>query len=143
MKNTSENEIIKPEDLPKLTNPEKKTLQAYFLNGRNQSDAYRTGYDCSNYTPKSVYENASKLFNSTKVLPWLKYYEQNQQEAVLKEIKYSAIEHFNRLNYLQDIALNSRDKYGNVKNSDAIKIEELKGRLESLIKFLMQEIIKI
>lgn len=130
--NAKNDEKIAPENLPKLTKSEKKTLQAYFLNGCNQTEAYRVGFNCQNSSPKTVYENSSKLFNSTKFIPWLKYYEQNQAEAIQKEIRYSAVEHFNRLNYLQDIALNSHDKYGNVKNSDAIKIEELKGRLAGL-----------
>lgn len=130
--NAQKDEKIASENLPKLTKCEKATLKAYFLNGCNQTEAYRVGFNCQNSSPKTVYENSSKLFNSTKFIPWLKYYEQNQAEAIQKEIRYSAVEHFNRLNYLQDIALNSHDKYGNVKNSDAIKIEELKGRLAGL-----------
>lgn len=132
MQENSNNEKITPDDLPKLTKAEKRTLQAYFLNGRNQSEAYREGFNCEYSSPKTVYENSSKLFNSTKFIPWLKYYEQNQQEAILKEIKYTAIDHFNRLNYLQEIALESRDKNGNPKTSDAVKIEELKGKLAGL-----------
>lgn len=132
MQENTNNEKINPDSLPKLTKSEKKTLQAYFLNGRNQSEAYREGFNCENSSPKTVYENSSKLFNSTKFIPWLKYYEQNQQEAILKEIKYSAIDHFNRLNYLQEIALDCVDKFGNPKTSDAIKIEELKGKLAGL-----------
>lgn len=132
MQENSNNEKINPDSLPKLTKSEKKTLQAYFLNGRNQSEAYREGFNCNNSSPKTVYENSSKLFNSTKFIPWLKYYEQNQQEAILKEIKYSAVDHFNRLNYLQELALEAKDKNGNTKTSDAIKIEELKGKLAGL-----------
>ena len=132
IENGKNDEKINADTLPKLTKAEKRTLQAYFLNGRNQSEAYREGFDCSNSSPKTVYENSSKLFNSTKFIPWLKYYNQNQQEAILKEIKYSAIDHFNRLNYLQELALEAKDKNGNTKTSDAIKIEELKGKLAGL-----------
>ncbi len=50
-----------------LTAKQEKFCQA-IVAGNNQSEAYRTAYDVSGSTPKSVNENASKLMTNTKVI---------------------------------------------------------------------------
>lgn len=37
------------------------------VEGMNQSDAYRSAYSCKNMSDNSIYVNASKLVNDTKV----------------------------------------------------------------------------
>ncbi len=115
--------------LPKLTAKQQKFVFFYATNGNNASDAYRKSYDCSNMKDESINVEASKLLKNTKVTLWVQWYQQNTQNVINQEFEYSQIEHFNKLNELQTIALSSRDKQGNPNVSVALKAEELKGKM--------------
>ncbi len=114
-------------ELPKLNNQEQTCLLRYFSNGKNKTEAFRFAYDCSKSTNKTVWENASKFFKRTKVIPWVKYYEENQQKVIDEEIKYSIKDAFEELNDLQKKSISSSKTY-----NIAMKAIENKCRLKGL-----------
>lgn len=121
------------ENLPKLTEKQQTFLIRYFSNGKNASEAYRFAYN-SNGNEKTVWTEASELLKNPKVSPWLEYYEQNCQEAITNELRYSAQDCFNELESLRVMAIESRDKYFNPNVNSAIKAVELKGKLAGHFK---------
>lgn len=54
--------------MPKLTEKQEAACQAYIECGGNQSEAYRSAYDCSNSKPETVWVNSCKLFSDAKVM---------------------------------------------------------------------------
>lgn len=54
-----------------LTAKQEKFVQN-IIEGMNQADAYRSAYSCKNMSDNSIYVNASKLVNDTKVAQRIK-----------------------------------------------------------------------
>ena len=114
-------------ELPKLSNQEQACLLRFFSNGKNKTEAYRFAYNWQNSTNKTVWENASKFFKRTKVIPWIQYYEANQQKVLDEEIRYSIKDAFDELNDLQKKSISSSKTY-----NIAMKAIENKCRLKGL-----------
>lgn len=51
-----------------LTAKQEAACQAYIECGGNQSEAYRTAYDCTNSKPETVWVNSCKLFSDANVM---------------------------------------------------------------------------
>jgi hypothetical protein len=82
----------------------------------------------------SISVEASRFFKNPKITLWVAYYQQNQQEAVKEELKYSALDFFDECNELKMIALDCKDKYGNPNITAAIKATENKAKVCGLLK---------
>jgi hypothetical protein len=126
--------MINADDLPNLQDKQHNCIKRYFTNGFNKSEAYRYAYDCSNMSATSISVEASRFFKNPKITLWVAYYQQNQQEAVKEELKYSALDFFDECNELKMIALDCKDKYGNPNITAAIKATENKAKVCGLLK---------
>lgn len=90
--------------------------------GMSQSDAYREAYNTTKGKDKTVWENASRLMSDSKVTARI---EELKQKATA-EIKYTVEDSFRKLSEIQTLAMKNK------KLTDAIKAEELKGKLIGL-----------
>ncbi len=50
-----------------MLTPKQEKFVQNIIEGMNQADAYRSAYSCKNMSDNSIYVNASKLVNDTKV----------------------------------------------------------------------------
>lgn len=121
-------------DLPKLTDKQHDCIKNYFINGFNKVEAYKVAYDCENMKPTSIAVEASKFFKNPNITLWLSYYQQNQEEAIKEELKYTALDFFDECNELKLIALECKDKQGNPNINAAIKAVENKAKVCGLLK---------
>lgn len=126
--------MINENDLPKLKKKQHECIKRFLINGYNKIDAFRFAYDCSNMSKSASYVEASRFFKNPKITLWIEFYEQNQQESVKEELKYSALDFFDECNELKDIALSCRDKFGNPNIQAAIKATENKAKVCGLLK---------
>lgn len=55
-----------------MLTPKQEKFVQNIIEGMNQADAYRSAYSCKNMSDNSIYVNASKLVNDTKVALRLK-----------------------------------------------------------------------
>lgn len=90
--------------------------------GMNQSEAYRNAFNISKAKQESVHTLASRLLKKVEVKSRLSELKQQTTE----EIKYTVEDSFRKLSEIQVLALKNK------KLSDAIKAEELKGKLKGL-----------
>lgn len=67
--------------------PQQEAFCQAIVVGNSQSAAYRTAYDASRSTPKSVNENASKLMTNTKVISRVAELRAPVVEAVRYDLK--------------------------------------------------------
>ena len=87
----------------KLTIKQEKFVLKYLECG-NESDAYRFAYDCSKMKNSTVWANASRLLNNSKVIARLEYLRNNLAEAagisalqIIREHQKIAFSNFSRL----------------------------------------------
>lgn len=104
-----------------LTAKQEKFCQN-IVKGMSQSEAYREAYNTAKGKDKTVWENASRLMSDSKVTARI---EELKQKATA-EIKYTVEDSFCKLSEIQALAMKNK------KLSDAIKAEELKGKLKGL-----------
>ena len=104
-----------------LTAKQEKFCQN-IVKGMSQSDAYREAYNTGKGKDKTVWENASRLMNDSKVTARI----EELKQKTTAEIKYTVEDSFRKLSEIQDLALKNK------KLTDAIKAEELKGKLKGL-----------
>lgn len=90
--------------------------------GMNQSEAYRNAFNISKAKQESVHTLASRLLKKVEVKSRLS----ELKEKTTEEIKYTVEDSFRKLSEIQVLALKNK------KLSDAIKAEELKGKLKGL-----------
>lgn len=57
----------KKEKVTQWTQKKERLCIEYAINGKSQSDAYRSAYNAGNMSDKSIWETASKLFSEHKV----------------------------------------------------------------------------
>ena len=107
-----------------LTPKQEKFCQC-IIKGMNQSDAYREAYNTKNTKDETLWSNASRLMNDSKVVARLDELKKN----IEKELVYSAIESFSKLKEIQELALANGVKPD---LTNALKAEELKGKLAGL-----------
>lgn len=122
------------EELPNLTGKENQCLMAYLTNGFKKSEAYRSAYNCTNMSDNAVNVEASRFFNNPKITLWLDKFQNNTQKTVQDELNYQALNHFEELNEMKQLAMDCRDKYHNPNVAVALKAVELKGKLAGLYK---------
>lgn len=126
-------------NLPKITRKQHAYVLHFATNNENASKAYRDAYDCKTMSSEAINVEASRLLKNTKVALWIEYYRQNTQQVVEEEFKYTQLEHFKKLNELQERALNCLDKQGNPNINAAIKVEELKGKMSGCYEKQVQQ----
>lgn len=126
--------MISENDLPIMTDKQHACMRRYLSNGFNKSEAYRSSHDCKKMKATSIAVEASKFFKNPNVTLWLEYYQQNQQEAIQEELKYSALDFFDECNELKMIALDCKDKNGNPNIAAAIKAVENKAKVCGFLK---------
>lgn len=90
--------------------------------GMNQSEAYRNAFNISKAKQESVHTLASRLLKKVEVKSRLSELKQQTTEG----IKYTVEDSFRKLSEIQALAMKNK------KLSDAIKAEELKGKLKGL-----------
>lgn len=90
--------------------------------GMNQSDAYREAYNTAKGKDKTVWENASRLMSDSKVTARI----EELRAETTEEIKYTVEDSFRKLSEIQVLAMKNK------KLTEAIKAEELKGKLKGL-----------
>jgi len=111
-------------ELPKLTDKQQKFVLNYITNGNNATEAYRRSYDCSKMKDTSITVEASKLVKNPNISLWLQQANCNVQEVFQEEIKYSAKDCFDELEYIRNKTVNTTKNV-----SVALKAVELKGKL--------------
>lgn len=107
-----------------LTPKQEKFCQC-IIKGMNQSDAYRKAYNTKNTKDETLWSNASRLMNDSKVAARIEELKKN----IEKELVYSALESFSKLKEIQELALGNKLKPD---LTNALKAEELKGKLAGL-----------
>jgi phage terminase small subunit len=107
-----------------LTPKQEKFCQC-IIKGMNQTDAYREAYNTKNAKDETLWSNASRLMNDSKVAARL----EELKKGIEKELIYSALESFNKLKEIQELALGNQLKPD---LTNALKAEELKGKLAGL-----------
>ena len=121
--------------LPALTEKQEKFWTTYETNGRNATAAYRVAYDCSNWTEKSINEEACKLLKHTKILPRIQAAQLLRQAVIEQKLKYTALQSFDKLKEIQELALLKHPENGTLYNlPSAIKAEVECARLAGLHK---------
>ena len=119
-------------ELPQLNSKENQCLMYFLLKHCDKVEAYRNAYNCENMSDAAIQVEASRFFSNPKIALWLDKYQQNTQQTIQEELDYDAKKHFDELNELKGIALNSFDRNGNPNINAAIKTAELKGKLVGL-----------
>jgi phage terminase small subunit len=104
-------------DLPDLTDQQMTFVQA-LLEGLNATDAYRRAYDCTDWSPSTVWANASRLRSEDKVQTWIAA----AREAHLDRSACTLEHHVNELGRLKEIAIRT----GNV--GAAVAAEQSRGK---------------
>lgn len=104
-----------------LTAKQEKFCQGV-AKGLNYSDAYREAYNAGKMKPESVNRLATELMKDIKIKSRVDELKQKATE----EIKYTVEDSFLKLSEIQALAMKNK------KLSDAIKAEELKGKLKGL-----------
>lgn len=128
------------EDLPKLNIKQTQCLMKYFTSNCSQIEAYCSAYS-TNGNKNTLYKEASNFFHDPKIIPWLKYYQNNTAKTIQEELNYTAREHFDELNNLKVLALNCLDKQSNPDVKTMLKAEELKGKLAGFYKNDTEEVV--
>ena len=119
-------------NLAPLNSKETQCLLYYYTKKCTKVEAYKSAYNCENMTDNACYVEASRFFSDPKITLWMQQYQRNVQKTIQDELDYDAKKHFDELNELKGIALNSFDKNGNPNVNAAIKTTELKGKLVGL-----------
>ena len=119
-------------ELPQLNSKQNQCLMYFLIKHCSKVEAYRSAYNCENMSDKAVYTEASRFFSNPDITLWLNQYQINTQQTIQEELNYYAKDHFDELNELKGIALNSFDRNGNPNVNAAIKTAELKGKLAGL-----------
>ena len=119
-------------NLPELNSKENQCLLYFLTKHCTKIEAYRSAYDCENMSDNACHVEASRFFSNPKITLWLEHYQKNTQKTIQEELDYDAKKHFDELNELKGIALNSFDRNGNPNINAAIKTAELKGKLAGL-----------
>lgn len=122
----------------KLTPKQEKFCQA-IRDGKNYSDALREAYDTSNMKPETINRAAFDLMQNSKIIARIA----ELQRLVEEKICYTAKQSFDKLNEIQQKALEMKRKIyikdmtipleeENPDLKSAIRAEELKGKLNGL-----------
>lgn len=104
-----------------LTAKQEKFCQG-IMRGLNYSDAYREAYNAGGMKKETINRKAAELLKNGKVTARI----DELKQKVTEGIKYTIEDSFCKLSEIQALALKSK------KLSDAIKAEELKGKLKGL-----------
>ena len=104
-----------------LTAKQEKFCQGV-AKGLNYSDAYREAYNASKMKPETVNRTAAELMGNRKITARI----DELRAETTEEIKYTVEDSFRKLSEIQALAMKNK------KLSDAIKAEELKGKLKGL-----------
>lgn len=115
----------------KLTNKQEKFCQLIAI-GSTQKDAYIKAYNTENMKDKSVIEKASELAAHVNVSSRIDELRQLQTDKFIEEEIYTVAESFKKLNEIQGLALCPNGETGRLELNNAIKAEELKGKLAQL-----------
>ena len=107
-----------------LTPKQEKFCQC-IVKGMSQTDAYKEAFEIKTAKPESVYTMASRLLRDVKIESRL----EELKKGIEKELVYSALESFNKLKEIQELALGNQLKPD---LTNALKAEELKGKLAGL-----------
>ena len=86
-------------ELPKLTGKQQQFVLYYNINGGNATEAYKKSYNCEGMKDTSINVEASKLLKNPNVSLWIKQAEKNIQQVFEDEIKYSAKDCFDELQF--------------------------------------------
>jgi hypothetical protein len=106
----------------KLTIKHVNFCKEYIRNGGNRTKAYKSAFDCSKVTDKSVNESSSRLLNDKRIIEQL----EELQKPLQKKFEYTIENSFRKLLELQE----KSEENGDIRSS--LKAEELKGKLFSL-----------
>lgn len=104
-----------------LTAKQEKFCQGV-AKGLNYSDAYREAYNAGKMKPETVNRTAAELMGNRKITARI----DELRAETTEEIKYTVEDSFRKLSEIQALAMKNK------KLSDAIKAEELKGKLKGL-----------
>lgn len=102
-----------------LTAKQEKFCQGV-AKGLNYSDAYREAYNAGKMKPETVNRTAAELMDNRKIITRI----DELRAEITEEIKYTVEDSFRKLSEIQALAMKNK------KLSDAIKAEELKGKLK-------------
>lgn len=107
--------------LPDLT-PKQYGFVCGILAGMTGADAYREAYNTEGWLPQSIWREASRMRDHTKVVPWL----DRAKEAAGEQAELTQDAHLEELNRLKGLALGGKN-YG-----AAMRGEELRGRVAGM-----------
>ena len=118
------------DNLPKLTSKEMNAVVYYCTTCiGNKSAAYRKAYDCKNSSEKTIWKEASKLFNSPRVTPWIDYYNKVLEKHNEEEIKYT------RTEFMEDLMrIRAKTEDSSKTVGVALRATELMGKASGLLK---------
>ena len=106
-----------------LTAQQKKFILEY-NNGKSAVASYRSAYNCNNKSSSLVSYEANKLLNNELILKEISL----QKEKQTAFLNYTAENSFNKINEIQEKALEKNDL------TNALKAEEMKCKLAGLFK---------
>lgn len=96
-------DMIKKEDLPKITKQEKAFVEQLAL-GKTQIDAYKSSYNAENMNDNSVRVEACRVAKRSDVQIWLEYFKQNIQKSIETKINYTALNAFEEYEETRQLA---------------------------------------
>lgn len=119
----AQRKITEPLDLPDAASlPELTAQQLAFvkgiLDGKNNSDAYRAAYDCSNMQPPTIWARASELRGNSGVAVWISH----ARIACAGSATVTLEGHLSELERLKELAIAT----GNL--GAAVQAEQLRGK---------------
>lgn len=108
-----------------MLTPKQERFCQCIVKGMSQTDAYKEAFDTLKMKEETIWSNASRLIKNSKVIARV----EELKKGIEKELVYSALESFNKLKEIQELALVNQLKPD---LTNALKAEELKGKLAGL-----------
>ena len=108
-----------------MLTPKQERFCQCIVKGMSQTDAYKEAFDTLKMKEETIWSNASRLIKNSKVIARV----EELKKGIEKELVYSALESFNKLKEIQELALANGVKPD---LTNALKAEELKGKLAGL-----------
>jgi len=119
-------------ELPDITE-QQRNFVFLILQGKSASDAYRSAYDCSNSTDRTIWCEASKLKHHPRVAAWLS----SARKAEMGSAKISLDQHVQRLDSLKQICIESGN-LGAAVNAEQ-NIGKVLGHYKETVDFILKD----
>lgn len=122
-----------------ILTPKQELFVSEILKGKNYTEAYNVAYTPKKQKPETINRNAYSVFYNTKIQTRIK----QLRAKIEQKLIYTATQSFNKLNemqekalelkrkiYIKDVSIPFEEETPDLKS--AIKAEELKGKLAQL-----------